>query len=237
MKKRLLLLILIITLALSGCGLSIQPSAPVPPQRPDAPDHIDTPADDADDTDLSDTGSFVGRGESHGLELTAAVLIRRAILPGDVFPVSVAVANNGDNTIAYTLGSGSFAIPEALIFEMDSLQPILPKDRLGIATADYVVRELAPGESADYVVYAMAIEPDPDFDSHTFKLYADEGEYIADMEWSRLTEIIPGLIPAQPGPYSGTVRFYYILPDENGELNFFDSPAHFIQDEFLIAIG
>ncbi|MDL2234339.1 hypothetical protein LJC63_12295, partial [Ruminococcaceae bacterium OttesenSCG-928-L11] len=191
-----------------------------------------TPEEEEENNPLKD----LIKNQYEDLEITAAVLLRRAILPGSSIPVTVAITNNGDKTIFYTQGSGVFETPQALRTQFDGLQVVLPKDHLGIATMDFVTKELAPGESLEFVVNVLAIEPNEQFASYTYETYNEDEIYIADMEWPDLQEKYPDLTAAAAGSYTGTVNFLYTLPAEDGAADPFSGATGYAQAEVTIGV-
>lgn len=153
--------------------------------------------------------------EYDGLVITAAADENTVFPAGSAIPVQVSAENLGEETIVYVLGSGSFSTPIALFVDTGGLQAVIPQDRLGVSTMDYQTRELAPGESLEYTLYIMAIEPHDRFDDYTYEL-SGEGLYIAQLEWNELSEQYGGLVAAQPGEYSCTIYFRYYLQNMKG---------------------
>lgn len=176
------------------------------------------------------------KDEYDGLEITAAVLVRRAILPGSVLPVTVVVTNNGDRTVAYTQGSGSSQTPQALVVQFDGLQPVLPEDHLGPMTMDFVTKELEPGESIQFVMNVLAVKPNESFDKYTYDLFNEEQTYIANLEWQDLQERYPDLAAAEPGSYEGTVSFRYSIVEGEGENRLFGSDSGYAQAEIAVSV-
>jgi hypothetical protein len=153
------------------------------------------------------------------LVIEAVVLERMAILPGNTIRVSVTVTNQGEETVSFIKGSGTNEIPEALVMLSDDLQPIMPKDRMGIATMDFVVETIEPGETLNYSLFVRAIKPNEYFDSYTFQLFGDGMTYIGDVDWETLAEEFPSLSKVSPGPHSINIYFLYaILRNEEPDL-------------------
>jgi len=174
--------------------------------------------------------------EYDGLDISVNVLERMAILPGNVFQATVLVENNGDKTVSFVQGSGSFQTPEAIFLYSDTLQTIIPQDHLGIMTMDFVTQELKPGESLLYKLDVIAVKPNPDFDAYTFEMF-DEGTYIGDMEWSVMQERFPGLVAVEPGSYSLKAYFLYRIADENEQFAAFEGPTGYAVAESIIGIS
>jgi len=155
------------------------------------------------------------KDEYDALEISAAVLERKAILPGSIIPVTVTIKNNGEQTIVYPHGSSSSEIPEALLVDAVGLQPVLSESQLGIATLDMVSNELAPGEELTFVIHVLAIEPNEAFDTYTYELYNESGTHIGNMAWEEIQSKFPDLTTAAPGSFDIHVYFtYYILTEE-----------------------
>ena len=158
------------------------------------------------------------------LEITAAVLERMAILPGSTIRVSVGITNNGDQTIAFVHGSGSNEVPDALRLVSEDLQPILPPTPFGIATMDFRVETLKPGESLDFSLFVRAIEPNEDFNLYTFNWYMDNQTYIGEADWEAISQKFPSLKEVEPGAHRVSVYFFYTIVD-SGDVDIFGIEA------------
>ena len=169
------------------------------------------------------------------LEMTVAVLERMAILPGAVFRVNIVITNNGDRTIAYTQGSGGNVIPDALFVTSEGLQAIPPQDRLGMATMDFNVLQLAPGESLNFDWFVLAAAPSTDFSEAAQNLYMTDNLYVGDLTWDELYDKIPGLVTVEPGTYEIEVAFRFHLVDDAEGLLFAADDA-FIATAIPVAI-
>lgn len=167
------------------------------------------------DLSIEDRLTDLIRDEYDGLEISAVVLERKAIIPGSIIPVTVTIRNNGEQTIVYPHGSSSSEIPEALLVDAVGLQPVLSESQLGIATMDMVYNELAPGEELTFVINVMAIEPNEEFETYTFELYNESGTYIGNMSWEEIQAEFPNLTAVAPGSFDIHVYFtYYVLTEE-----------------------
>lgn len=248
MKKLTTILVLSALLLATGCANAsaqapgAQPGGPEasisePQSQPEAAETSEAEESDMAQAPAADPFEGLTLNEYDGLEVTAAVLPRMAILPGAAIPVTVTVTNNGDKTIAYTLGSGVHETPQALVARFDGLQPVLPKDHLGPATMDFVTKELAPGESLQYVVTVMAVEPSAAFDNYTYDLYNKDQAYIAELDWPALQELHPDLTAAEAGSYTGTVSFRYTVPAEDGAMNGLSGPTGYNQAELTVSVN
>ena len=154
------------------------------------------------------------------LVVTAAVLERMAILPGSTFRVNVVIENQGEETVTFVRGSGSNVVPDALMIRAKGLQPIFSMDNLGIATMDFQVDFLEPGEVLNFDLYVRAIKPNENIFDYTFELLQSDQEFIGDMEWETLSERFPDLEAVAPGPYTISVYFLYtVAPDYSMDIN------------------
>ncbi|MCL2486359.1 MAG: hypothetical protein FWE86_02015 [Oscillospiraceae bacterium] len=225
--KKLLIMTLLLALAISGC------KSPA-----DLPENV-TGTDAGDASAGNQNLDFLEgliKNEYDGIEITAEMLERMAILPGMPIPITVVVTNTGDKSVFYVQGSGSFETPEALFLKSDELQTVRPSDQLGIMTMDFVTKELKPGESLHFKLYAMAIEPNENFDEYTFELFA-EGTYIAEMDWLTLNERYPDLVAAEPGSYTVNAYFLYTVAGEDGQNDAFVGATGYAQAEAVIGVS
>ena len=173
--------------------------------------------------------------EYHGLEMIATVLERMAILSGSVFRVNIVIQNNGDETIAFTHGSGSFIIPDALRVSSADLQVISPADRMGIATMDFQVRELLPGESLQFDWYVLAAEPYANFDMAAIDLFMQNEVSVTNLSWEEIQEAIPGIVGVTPGSYDIQVYFRYRITGGN-EMDIFGEDTSYIHSVIIVGI-
>ena len=164
---------------------------------------------------IEEMTGMLTENEYPDLEVTAVVLERMAILPGSTIRVSVVITNNGDQTIAFVHGSGSNEVPDALKMVSEDLQPILPHVPFGIATMDFRVETLEPGESLNFSLFVRAIEPNEDFNAYTFSWYMDNQTYIGDADWESISQAFPNLKEVEPGPHSVSVYFFYSMVDSS----------------------
>lgn len=155
--------------------------------------------------------------------------------PGAAIPITVTVKNEGEETVVYVQGSGSHTTPDALLLEAEGLQAVKAKDKLGIATMDYVVKELKPGEELTFTLYVMAIEQHEQFDTYSYELNGED-KYIAEMSFAELQEKYPELTAAAPGEYSGSVYFRYFTKAA-GEDSLFGEANSYAQAEFAITVA
>lgn len=264
-KKALFALSLSLLLAASGCGDNAGASEPEPAQ-PDAsassedssveapPTEAETEEPGSDESGSETSELPEGAEESvevdeepdplagltlneyEDLSVTAEVLVRKALLPGSTIPVNVTITNNGDKSIVYTQGSGSFEIPQALMCQVEGLQPVLSKDHLGPVTMDFVMKELKPGETLQFALNVMAIEPHENFDSYTYDSFMEEKKYIGELDFAELQEMYPDLVAAQPGTYTGKAILRYSVPAEEGNALMNSDPTGYNEAEFTITI-
>lgn len=133
---------------------------------------------------------------------------------GGVIPFVVTIKNNSDKTIGYVQGSGSFTTPQALKLTCDGLQPVIPKDYLGPATMDYVMKHLKPGEEISITRYIRMIKPNENFDNYTYEMWNRDQKYTGDVTISTLKGAYSDVVPAPSGMYNGEVAFEYCLVDD-----------------------
>jgi len=175
--------------------------------------------------------------EYKGLEMSAVILDRRAIIGGSFFPVTVTIKNTGSKTIAYSKGSGTYETPEALLLYPNGLQFVIPEDRLAPATMDMRVGILEPDEELTFTLPVGAIVSHEGFGGYTHMLYADDGTYIADMEWSKLQETYEELEAAPAGVYNLKVYFTYLVMEENAEEMLYMEPTGYAQAELKVTVN
>ena len=181
--------------------------------------------------------SGLRKNEYEGIEMTAAVLPRMALLTGSAIPVTVTIKNTGDKTIAYTHGSGAHQTPSALSVRIPELQPVMPRDYLGIATMDMVTKELKPDETLEFTTTVMAVKPNVNFDVWTHEYYGEgDDRYIGDLAWQDLQERYPELESINPGSYEGHIYFAYYVLGENGVENPMGQATEYAQADFTIGI-
>lgn len=239
MQKKIMLvllaLLMVLTTALSVSAEAQDVSPNTPPKAATKP--AETSAEPTAVPALPDYLSGLTKGEYKDLEVSAAVLPRMAILPGSVIPVTVTVKNNGTKTILYVQGSGRHTTPDALRVSFTGLQPILAKDRLGIATMDYVTNELKPGESLSYTVNVLAAQPNEKFDEFTHNTYNKTQTYAGAMDWASLKKGLPSLTPAKGGSYEGNVYFLYAVKDEKNAQAFVNGPTGYAQATLTVGVN
>ncbi|MGL5435184.1 MAG: hypothetical protein ACRDBO_07260 [Lachnospiraceae bacterium] len=171
-----------------------------------------------------------------GLEMTAAILPRNAIIPGITVPVTIVITNNGEQSISYVQGSGSFSTPQALQIAVDGLQTILPEDYLGAALMNYVVRVLKPGEYLQFTMNVKTVEPNDNFDNYTYNLYRKEQTYIGNLDILDLYDRYPDLTPAGSGSYEGVVSFMYRIIEGDQDTAVFGDATGYIQAPVTIFV-
>jgi hypothetical protein len=264
-KKAWITAALLLSLVLLiGCGNSGAPGGETtvpPPEQTETPAATPPPAveltpDPAEPTpgagegeaplEGTDEGSLPGIGEAlkdlvldeyEGLTLFAETPEDMAVAPGEAVPVTVSVENNGDRSVYYVQGSGSYTIPDALLFEAEGLQPVLPKDRLGISTADYHVKELKAGESVSFTVHVFTTVPNTQFENYTRELFDADGSYIADLDYSALHEKYADIAMADIGSYFGNVFFRYAAGEADSPNAVTMEPTAYAQAAFAINLS
>jgi hypothetical protein len=176
--------------------------------------------------------------EYKGLQMTAEVLERKAIIGGSYFPVTITIKNTGDKVITYTRGSGSYETPEALLLYAGGLQFVIPEDRLGIATMDMRVELLELEEELTYTLQVRATVVNESFDNYTYMLYTADETYIGTMEWSELQEAYPDIEPAPAGEYKLKTYFMYsVVTDEAAEENVLHGATGYAEAELTVMIN
>ena len=228
--KQLVFLILSVTI-LAACAGQEDELEPEVINNDESNNSDQEPLDDIEENRFAD----LIRDQYEGLELTAVILERKEILPGSTIPVTITIINNGDKEISYAQGSGSFEIPQALILDFPGLQPILPKNHLGVVTMDMVFKQLLPGEQVQYTVFLRAIEPNENFIDYTNQLWMENEEYIGDVEWSALLEKFPELKAVEAGAYEGYVYFLYAI--EDGEDHIILSDTGYAKTNLTISVA
>lgn len=208
--KRCLFMIGSVALLLTGCGNKNNVKTEIPEVEKET-------TIDEGQPQTNEKLSGLIENEDPDIEVTAAVLERKAILPGSTIPLAVKITNNGNNKIVYVLGSGSFETPQAIFMDIPKLQPILPKDYLGAATMDMQYKELLPGETIEYTQYIRVITPSDKFDEYAYDKWQKDQMYIADMEWETLNGEYSDLTLASTGSYDGNVYFAYYIEDATQE--------------------
>lgn len=211
MKKLKLAVILSTFVLVAGC--SGRTTGQANTTKPETESNTEETTNNTESS-LPEELSGLTKDENPDIVVTAAVLERMAILPGSTFRVSITVENKGEKAVTYSKGSGSYSIPAALLVQAEGLQPILPQDRLGAATADYQTGRLEPGDTLRFEYFIRAIEPAADFDQYTIDLYLDNQKYIADVSWEDLQKDHPDLAAAAPGSYEVRAFFMYHMSDD-----------------------
>jgi hypothetical protein len=189
-------------------------SIPMPTQENPLARNVDTNTSaESTNTEVNPFSELI-ENEYEGLTITAAVLPRNAILSGMSIPITVILSNNGDSTISYIQGSGSYTIPNALDVRSDKLQTVVSEDRLGIATNDFVTKTLAPGESLSYTVTVRAINKNSNFFNYTMDSIA-HSKYIGNTSWEELQQSYPDLEAAAPDSYDINIYFAYNISNDD----------------------
>ena len=227
-------------LAVIGCTKSNtnQNSSSTPPESSEVDASSDiSQAEPEENPQIEDLFAGLVENNYEGLEISAEILPRNAILPGMSVPITIIIANNGDKEINYVQGSGSFTIPLALTVEANGLQPVISEDKLGIYTTDYVTRQLLPGESIRFVMNVMTVVPNANFDAYTFELLNKEEAYIADLTLEEIQDKYPDIEVVEPGKYEGSAYFkYFVAPDE-GEMPMMPDANSYAKADFAINVN
>lgn len=241
MKMRKLPVLLLSAAVLSGCSGTGNAQTEAATSQETTTAAETTAAETAGETTTAaataeDPFATLTLNEYEGLEMTAAILPRNAILPGSTIPVTVVITNTGDKSVFYVQGSGSFSTPQALSLQIDGLQPILPEDHLGIATMDYVTKELKPGDTLNFTMNVKAIEPNGSFNNYTYDLFNEEQTYIGDLDMEAFFDTYSDLTPVKAGTYEGTVSFIYQTPEDAEGANLLGDATGYIQAPITISV-
>jgi hypothetical protein len=180
--------------------------------------------------------SGLEKDEYPELEITVAEKEMDA-LPGDTVNIEFTIENTGTKEISYTHGSGSRQIPQALMYETDGLQTIMPKDYLGAATLDMRMKILAPGEKLELTAAVRVMEPNDSFDEESYKLYQEEEKYIGDMTWDELHEKYPDFAAAKAGTYHAQIYFLYSVLEEETKDTLLTEATGYTQADVIIHVA
>lgn len=239
-------------LLLAGCGstganeVETTPPASTPTQDETAlptstlPDIIEP--DETGEPGISDRLSGLDKDAYDGIAISAEILQRKAIIPGDVVPVTVLIKNTGDKTVRYTHGSGSAETPDALLVEAKGLQVVLPEDRLGPMTMDLQTKELKPGEELKFVANIMVIEPNSNFDDYTYEIHGKDKTYIGGIALPDLQKIYADIKAAATGTYDGKVYFTYSVEEaatdgQTPAVDFTSGDSAYAEADFKITVN
>lgn len=246
-KTNALALLTGILLLFAGCGtnapadnIKLASEAPAESIVTEIPSVESPPEVSEENPAVSNIGQRLGgavKDAYAGIEIDAYVRERKAILPGFAVPVTVTVKNTGSQTVDYIWGSGSYKSPEALFINVNGLQTVLPPDRLGPATMDFRTEELKPGDTLEYVMYVMAIEPNANFDTYSIKMHSADSGYIAEKGWDELQKEFPDLVAAKSGSYEGQAYFLYYIRNESGTSDFTEMPTGYAEHSFSIGVS
>lgn len=169
------------------------------------------------------------------LEITAGVLERKAILPGHPFNVHVTIANNGDKDIAYQHGSGSAVIPSAMHSFVHGLQIVPPAEHLGPMTMDMQTNILKAGETAEFVITVMAMEPVEDFLALALEYQKETEGYIGEATVEEIKAIDDSVVEAPAGEYEGEVYLFYTVLDGE-EVDVMGEPTGYAVSNFKVGV-
>lgn len=247
--KRLVLIMLAMTMLLSGCGNN-KNSAKGKEPKDDVSSKVSEDAASSEESSKPDP--VVERSAKENIEeqiatlqkdiypelqITAAVLERKAILPGDIFKVSISVTNSGTKDVSFENGSGSYAVPESIKIYIDGMQVIPQQDRLGPVTLDLSYKSIKAGETLTFDYYVAAIKESDEFMDIASQFFIEQDKYIGDMSPEELLKAYPDLVVSDNGGYQGQVFFTYMAPSESGEVDLTMSANGYAQAEFGITIG
>lgn len=173
------------------------------------------------------------KGEYPGLIVEAES--EQAVRPGDPASVNIKLKNTGNKTVVFTHGSGSFLTPQSLRLKIPGLQPVAPRDYLGIATMDYQKDTLKPGEERVFEFKVRAVRFNDKFSEYAFSMYHTDNQYIGDISWTDLEKAHSDLEKASVGSYKGQVILSYSVLEEGAEEIFKDDTGFNI-GEFIIDV-
>lgn len=176
------------------------------------------------------------KNEYPELSIAAEITEKSAILPGSAVKVTITLKNNGDKTIVYEHGSGTFETPQALFMRTSDLQPVIPKDHLGVATMDFQNKELKPGEEKTFDLHLIVIKPNDEFATMTHTVFDSENKYIVDLEWDVLHDKYPSLEKAAVGDYTGEVYFTYYVMEEGATMSATAEPTGYAEASFSLTV-
>lgn len=171
-----------------------------------------------------------------GILIEASVPESTGMTSGSAVPITISVTNTGEENVYYVHGSGTHMIPEAIRLTSEQLQPVIPADHLGIATMDYVTKELKPGEELEYVIYLMLMEPTSEFNTITYDMFHNNQTYIADVGWRELSENYSDFKAIASGTYTNRAEFQYFLADDEGNPSL-AAPTGVNKAEFTITVA
>lgn len=207
---------------------------------------VTTPAQSSSDVSELEEGSVekvladLVEGQYPELAMTATVKDDE-VKPGEAVVVEVTVSNEGDETLVYTRGSHILENPDALLMQVEGLQPVMSKDQLeameDAATRNDATRELTPGDEETFEMHVMAIMPDEDFEERTHTAFASDNDYLADLEWDELQERYPELSKAAVGSYTGNAYFTYYVLGEEEDSSVTRTPTGYELASFVIVVA
>lgn len=219
-KLKVLALVLTVILVLVGCGK----------EDFDGKDEIGDIIEDYNES----LGYKLEKNQYSGLEITGAVVEKKAILPGHPFKVDIIVKNTGDQVVHYAVGSGQAVIPSALSLVVGEMQPVEPKEHLGPMTSDFRMASLNPGESVEYTYYVAAIEEDDDFLQASFELNAN-GIYVGEVPLQEYQNDYPDFEPVKPGKYKAKALFLYSVGDAENPTG--NPTGYMVSDLFDVTVN
>lgn len=248
MIKRMIFMVLVLAMVFVGCtpkksGSEDKTSSVEPPVS--TPDESETPEQSQTNPETDKTRKEIIEEQIAGLkkdlypelELSAAILERKAILQGDVFRIKVEIKNAGTKDITLPFGSGSNDVPDALKIYIDGIQIIPQKSEIGPATMDMQTKDLPAGESLSYDYYAVAIKESADFSSVFTQLYVNEQKYVGEMTAEEIAKAYPELELSDKGSYVGKVFLMYFAPEDGEEYDFTTGANGYAEAEFGVGIS
>lgn len=233
---------------LAGCGSNNTPGKLLEPKsapsKQDQSVSIITPSESVtpsqtqskENLSIQEILQNLKQNEYEGLEITAELDPKIELIPGGVTKVEVLVKNTGNKTIVYDHGPEIFTTPMALLISVEGLQPILPKDHLGVKDEKNNVRELKAGEEKRMELHVMAIEPDAKFEEKVHQIFDTESKFIIDIEWDILHERFPELQKADAGEYKGSFYFTYSILEGTENAESAHTPTGYAMSEFVIIV-
>lgn len=193
-----------------------------------------------DKTDIERMLAELMENEYSDLVVTAKVE-ETDVVPGGVAKVEITVSNEGDKTIVYTRGSHLLENPDALLMEVEGLQPIMSKDQLEAmddsSKSEDRMHKLEAGKKETFDMHVLAAKPNAEFDERTHHVYASDNKYLADLEWDAIHAMYPDLEKAAVGSYEGHAYFtYYVLAD-GAEISTSQTPTGYSMANFTIKVA
>lgn len=166
------------------------------------------------------------------LQITAAILERKAILQGDIFRVNIVVTNSGSQDITFSNGHANYAVPAALKIYVDGMQVIPQPDRLGPDTPGISDKTIKAGETLTFDYFVTAIKESDEFLQIATQQYVEEQKYIGDMTTEEFLKAYPNQVASEKGGYTGQVFFTYLVKQDGA-----DTVTSYAQAEFGLTVS